>query len=158
MFTLDIEVDFGHVIKGFDKVQSIMKRDVPKILEIVGRETHSMVRNFTPVDTGKLEKAWKNSGVTGSGTYQVKISNNTPYVLPVENGFQMHSHFVPKNYGAGTSMFLSQYGYSQKTGEGFVSPNRWFEGVHMAKDTSEIMGGRMSKYFYKVEQNITGSF
>lgn len=146
---LQIEIDFGHVLEGFDEVTHIMKRDVPSILEIVGNQAHGTVKDLTPVDTGKLRGGWKNSGVTGSGgDYQVRIYNNIPYVYYVENGFFMHRHFVP--YGA--------EGNNLTGSGGFMSPEKYVDGRHMAHDTAEIYSAKMTSVFGDIGSKIEACF
>ena len=136
---ISIKVDCQKVLKGLNNVTKVMNNDFPNKLEEVGEESLQMVVNLTPVDTGALASSWQSTGLYGR--FSVRIFTNMHYSVPVEEGFMMDSHFVPTGLN-----------------EGFISPNIYISGVHMARDTSEIMGLKMNSYFKGIEQKIVGGF
>lgn len=75
--------------KNLDKYSKMALREITK--EIV-----DCIKKYTPVDSGVLLKGWdkrKISIVKQSNGYQVKLVNDVPYALAVNDGHYSHNQY-----------------------------------------------------------------
>lgn len=97
--------EFEQLVKNFRGMVKDYHQFLNGFLLTEGNRCLAETKRNTPVDTGKLEGAWKLSGPFKKGDSKyVVIHNNTKYAGWVEDGHRIISHGVVKGWQPGVHM------------------------------------------------------
>jgi hypothetical protein len=61
---------------------------------LIAEKAYTLIRDTTPIRTGKARRGWQKRKSRGTGSFQV-IENKVPYVIYLNEG---HSRQAPKGY------------------------------------------------------------